>query len=172
MHDGTTPDLAPGTLLVLVGPAGAGKTTYARQFVPGTVRVSLDELRGRLADDESDQGATTDAVSIQHAIIDARLARGLLTVVDSTGLLAHARARLLAQARLYRRPCVAAVFATPHEECVRRNAERSRRVPPAVLADQYADLPTRDQLCDEGFDHVLTVVTRSGGRVATTGSKM
>ncbi|WP_235437514.1 AAA family ATPase [Micromonospora sp. RV43] len=71
-------------LVVLIGAAGAGKSTWAAaRYRPSQV-VSLDALRAVVADDECDQDATADAVALLMTIVNARLSRRLTTVVDAT----------------------------------------------------------------------------------------
>lgn len=145
----------PGAVVVLVGPSASGKSTYAERFAP-TARICLDTLRGQVADSEADQSATTVAAQIQDLLLDARLSRNLLTVVDATNLLPHVRAKILARARAYRRPCVAVLFnGVDLAECERRNAGRDRQVPTELLRWQHTLIPTVEQLLDEGFTEVL-----------------
>lgn len=145
----------PGALVVLVGPSASGKSSYAERFQP-TARICLDSLRGAVADDESDQSATTVAAQVQDLLLDARLSRNLLTVLDSTNLLLHVRAKILARARLFRRPCVAVLFDhVDLAECERRNAARDRQVPLEILRRQHTLIPSRERLLDEGFAQVL-----------------
>jgi predicted kinase len=86
------PDLDPA-LIVLIGVAGAGKSTLAAQWRPSQV-LSLDAYRGIVSDDENDQEATADAVMVLHAVLDARLRRNLVTVVDATNVSPDARRRV------------------------------------------------------------------------------
>ncbi|GAB2891789.1 AAA family ATPase [Streptomyces mayteni] len=145
----------PGAAIVLVGPSAAGKSTYAARFAP-TQRICLDTLRGAIADSEVDQSATTVAAQIQDLLLDARLSRNLPTVLDSTNLLAHVRAKILARARAYQRPCVAVLFNDVDlDECIRRNAGRDRQVPLEILRWQHTLIPSREQLVAEGFTEVL-----------------
>ena len=68
-------------LVVLVGIAGAGKTTFAaRHFAPTQV-LSSDAMRALVADSPTAQGATDDAFEILHRLLEMRLRRGRLTVV-------------------------------------------------------------------------------------------
>lgn len=151
-------DFAPGTLVVLVGPSAAGKSTYAARF-PASWRVCLDVYREMVADDAGSQSGEAAIAQIQDVVLDARLARNLTTIVDTTALLAHARARLLARARYYQRTVVAVLFDTvPLAECIRRNAARDRQVPQDILRWQHTVIPTAEQLRAEGFDQVLSAV--------------
>jgi len=149
----TVTDIDAGTLVVLVGIPGCGKSTLAARY-PATWRVCLDEYRLAATDDMTDQSATPVAAQIQGLLLDARLARGRTTVVDSTNVFAHVRAGLLARARYWRRPAVAVLFDVPLAAAHAQNAGRERIVPPHVLDDLQAHVPTVDELLAEGFTAV------------------
>ena len=88
------------SLVVLIGAAGSGKSTFAaRHFAPDEV-LSSDAFRGYVAGDPTDQRATRAAFSALHAALDSRLRRGRLSVVDATSVKPAARSALL---RLRRR---------------------------------------------------------------------
>ncbi|WP_274919444.1 ATP-binding protein [Streptomyces sp. WZ-12] len=145
--------LADGTLAVLVGVPGCGKSTFAAQYPPSW-RVCLDEYRLAATDDMKDQSATPVAAQIQNLLLDARLARGRTTLVDSTNVFAHVRAGLLARAGYWQSPVVAVLFDVPLATAQAQNAERERVVSSHVLDDLQAHLPTVDQLHAEGFTAV------------------
>ncbi|MFE1936474.1 AAA family ATPase [Streptomyces sp. NPDC059474] len=153
----------PGSLIALVGPPGAGKSTYARRHFP-TGRLCLDDYRQMATDDAADQSATPTAAQIQNLLLEARLARGLTTVVDSTNVLPHVRAGLLARARYYQRPAVAILFELPLDICQARNTTRARQVPQHVLRELHQMTPTAEQLAAEGFTSIRTIGLREPAR--------
>jgi protein phosphatase len=51
-------------LVLLVGPAGCGKSTFARRHFRPTQVLSSDFFRGLVADDEADQAASRDAFEV------------------------------------------------------------------------------------------------------------
>lgn len=146
-------DLSEPALWTLIGPAGAGKSTVAAAF-PAQWRLSLDDCRARVADDAGNQRATPDAVAVFHTVLEARVVRGLPTVVDATNTDSDVRRRLTARAYAhYTLPAVAITVRKPLAVCQERQAARSanRRVPPEVIAAQHDAMPTNAQLLAEGF---------------------
>ncbi len=149
---GSAVPLPADGLLLLVGPAGSGKSTWAADRFGTTQVVSSDACRAMVSDDPSDQAATPDAFRVLHAITSARLRRGLLTVVDATNLLPSARRPLVALARRWERPCVAVVFQVPLAELLRRNEGRARAVPDEVVRRHAALMPAAlASLATEGY---------------------
>ena len=146
-------DLPADALVLLVGPAGAGKSTWAaRHFQPHQV-LSSDRFRELVAGEITDQSATADAFKVLHAILRARLRRGLLTVVDATNLTEGARRSLLRLAGTAARPVVAIVFDLSLERCLEQNAVRSeRQVPETVVRRHHQQLQAAlPRLPDEGY---------------------
>jgi protein phosphatase len=152
----------PGdAMVVLIGPSGSGKSTFAaRHFAPTEV-LSSDAMRAMVADDPNDQTATDAAFELLHAILDVRLARRRLTVVDATSVEAWAREKLLDVARRTGRPVTAIVFDLPLTVCLERNAARAdRRVPPTTIRRQHARMRTSlAGLAAEGFEPVVLLAT-------------
>jgi predicted kinase len=140
-------------LILLVGIAASGKSTFARAHFAPTEILSSDGLRAIITDDPTAQGATDDAFDLLHRILGMRLRRGRLTVVDATNVEDWARAELIAVARRHQRPSVAIVLDLPLPIALERNATRAApRPPPGALRRQHRWL--RDSistLADEGF---------------------
>jgi F420-dependent oxidoreductase-like protein len=155
-------ELPSPCLVVLVGPAGSGKSTWAASTLGAQV-VSSDALRALVGDGTHDLGATRDAFAVLDVVVRARLARRLTTVVDTLGTDPVRRAAWRDAAREAGVPCVALLFDTPAAEVGRRNRARADRVPDAVLRRQLAEWPAvRDAVLAEPFDghHVVATTER------------
>jgi len=144
--------------VLLVGPTGAGKSTFARTHFRPTEVVSSDACRALVADDENDQSATADAFRVLDLITALRLARRHLTVVDATNVQAVWRQPLLALAREHRLPAVAIVFDLPVEVYLERTRVRTdRNAGAAVARRHHADLRRFPPSTGEGFEQVWTL---------------
>jgi alkanesulfonate monooxygenase SsuD/methylene tetrahydromethanopterin reductase-like flavin-dependent oxidoreductase (luciferase family)/predicted kinase len=153
------PPLPDPALVVLVGPAGSGKSHFAEAHFRGAEIVSSDELRGIVGSGAHDLSASEEAFALLERIVAGRLSRRLTTVVDTLGFDRSRRAAWLQAARDAELPAVAVVIDTPPEETRRRNADRSYVVPAPALTTQLRRFrEVRHELDDEGWDlvHVVT----------------
>lgn len=153
--------LADPSLVVLVGAAGAGKSTFAaRHFADGEI-LSSDRFRALIAGDEADQGATRAAFGRLHREVVRRLAGGYLTVVDATSVESTARRALVVRAVAARVPATAIVLDLPTHTVIARNRARQLRVVPedvvrGHLARLRASLDGADPAIHrEGFAEVV-----------------
>lgn len=157
-------DIPPDALVVLVGAAASGKSTWAaRHFRPSQV-LSSDALRELVADDATDQAASRDAFRLLHLVAAARLQRGLVTVIDATNLRRSARTQLRSLAARFERPSVAVLFEVALDDLLARNAGRQRRVPEDVVRRHHDQM--RHAIEDveaEGFGRVVRASTPGAG---------
>ncbi|MFQ5967254.1 MAG: TIGR03560 family F420-dependent LLM class oxidoreductase [Acidimicrobiia bacterium] len=145
------------SVVVLVGPANAGKTSWARaNFEAGQI-VSSDALRAQVGESEDDQRASEDAFAVLDSIVERRLRRQLTTVIDTTGLDVDSREKYRELARASGLPCYSVAFDVPRKELETRNRARERPIPQRVLTAQIkAWQKTRKLLEQEAFADVLT----------------
>jgi predicted kinase len=161
-------ELRDPTLVVLVGAAGSGKSTFAARWFDPSEVLSSDAFREILTGDAGDQRATKTAFSIIHREVTKRLAARRTVVVDATNVEASARRQLIARARFAEVRAVAIVFALPRDVVLAQNAARPGRVVgPEIVERHLMRVEAAMQLlAGEGFDDV--VVLRTPTDVAAT----
>lgn len=116
------------SLVVLIGPAGAGKSTFAaRHFHPSEI-LSSDGYRALIAGDAADQTVTKAAFGRLHRDLARRLGERRMSVVDATNVERAARLELLRRSAAAGLPAVAIVFDLPVDVVLARNAARPERV--------------------------------------------
>jgi len=142
-------------LVLMVGPAGSGKSTFAaRHFLPTEV-LSSDEFRARICDDPTEQAVSADAFHLLHQLAGRRLAWRRLTVVDATNLKSQGRRDLVRLAARHQAASVAVVLDLPTDLVRARNQARARQVPDPVLARQTSDFHAElSALEREGFQAI------------------
>jgi len=148
------------SVVVLIGAAGAGKSTLAaRHFATGEI-LSSDAFRAIIAGDEADQRVTGAAFKALGRALERRLAQRQLTVVDATNLKRADRRPLLAAAARHDVPAVAIVLDLPADVVHARNRDRSRVVDAAVVERHLGHLAAdgiEERLALEGFDAVVVL---------------
>lgn len=126
-------------LVLLMGSSSAGKSTFAKRHFQTTEIVSSDACRAMVSDDESAKSANADAFDLVHFIIEKRLKRGLLTVVDATNLQPEGRLKLIGITRRYHVFAVAIALNLPESVLLERNAA-GRQLPPRAIRNHHRAL--------------------------------
>lgn len=158
-------------LVILIAPAGSGKSTFARAHFSATEIVSSDRCRALVSDDEADQRATGPAFTVFDAIVRGRLRMGRLTVADATNLEPVPRLRLRDAARAHGRPAIAIMLDVPLHTALVRNLARERQVPPHVVKSHYDLLAVaREGLGAEGYDALYELQPEVPVRIFRVGS--
>lgn len=127
-------------LIVMRGPSCAGKSRLALNIKLhfGGEIVSSDDIRKKVAGDMKDQTMNKEVFEIFHAVIEARMKAGLLTIADATHLKMADLSKVVEIAEKYSRPyCIVSMRPPALEELKERNRSRSRKggleVPESVL---------------------------------------
>jgi protein phosphatase len=141
MTSATLIALADPRVVVLVGAAGSGKSTFAARHFPAEQVLSSDAYRGLVSGDPANQRATRAAFAALHRELDERLRAGRSAVVDATNVTARARRALVRRADAAGIPAVAIVLDLPTRLVLARNASRGpAAVPEDAVRRQLADL--------------------------------
>ena len=146
--------VAADALVVLIGAAGSGKSTFAGRQFPSDAIVSSDHLRAAL---NATSPGRKDVFEHVLPIVESRMETGRLTVVDATNTDWMRRSELIGRARRHGRPAIAIVFHLPVAVCLAQNASRPTAVPASIVRRQAAQIARdRDRLDLEGFAAVVT----------------
>ena len=146
--------LASNALVVLAGPSGSGKSTWAAaNFEPNQI-VSSDQLRSVVGQHIHDLAASADAFALVEQIVERRLTRGLITVIDSLGMDRELLDRWLAIAATHDVPPYLVRFDEPAAVVRKRNRSRASAVPSKVLTAQLARWEDVRDTVGEGFEEV------------------
>lgn len=138
-------------VILLVGLPGSGKSTWAA--ANGLPVISSDHVREMLADDATDQTIHKRVFATVRYLVRHRIAIGRrVTCVDATHLTPKERRPYL---KMVGCQVEAVYFATPVEECQRRNQSRARVVPAEVILRMAARLVPPSKT--EGFQRIRVI---------------
>ncbi len=155
------------SLVILCGPAGCGKSTFAHKFFLDTQIVSSDKCRAMIADEENNMAVSGQAFKLFYMLIDMRLSAGKLTVADSTALEKRSRKKLQKIAGKYGFHTTLIVFNVPFAYCLQQNASRERKVETAVIGNHVKKLEkTLRDIGNEEY-HQVFVLDVNDARLAT-----
>lgn len=149
------------SLVVLIGPSAAGKSTFCRRHFVSTEVLSSDDFRALVSNDRHDQTASSDAFALLYATLEKRLQRRLLTVVDATHLKDSDRQMLLQYAKQYQAPIIGILFDLPDQvHFVRNQARGKEAVPQRVIKRHLFQMRhVRKQVKKERFRRLFTFQT-------------
>ncbi len=147
----TNPPRGVRCLIVLVGPPGSGKSTWAKQNGRGAVHVSQDDLIDAISPDGFEHLYRPIYAAAEDAIARAALASGHTVIVDRTNRTRAHRERWLAIAHEADCPAIAVAMRASYSLCRKRNRRRedNRRLTEERMERMIAAFePVR---LDEGF---------------------
>ena len=128
--------------IVLVGIPASGKSVHAKKLAQkyNATIFSSDSLRQEIFGDVNEQSHNQELFVELHKRIKESLKSGKNVIMDCTNISYKRRMAFLAE--LKKIPCekVCVLMATPYEECLKRNAERERKVPEYVIERMYRNL--------------------------------
>jgi predicted kinase len=124
---------------MMVGLVASGKSTKSKELSKehNATVFSSDALRAEWYGDENIQGDNTKLFEELHRRIKDCLKDCKNAIYDATNI--NYKRRMAFLAELANIPCekICVAMAIPYEECLRRNAERDRKVPEHVITRMY-----------------------------------
>lgn len=127
------------TMIMMVGLVGSGKSYMAQELAKeyDATIFSSDELRVELLGDINDQKHNQELFVELHRRIKDCLREGKSAIYDACNI--NYKKRMAFLSELKHIPCkkICVLMATPYEECLKRNAERERKVPEDVIKRMY-----------------------------------
>jgi len=156
----------PISFIMLVGIPGSGKSTWADRFQtvhPDYCLVSTDQIRAQLFGHEALQGGwhlVWQQVQAQWQMGIESIHQGARTgvIYDATNARRRYRRHAIATARMMGFNTLTLVwFDLPLGVCLRRNQQRSRRVPPQVIVKMHRQLRGAPPSLTEGVEFILRV---------------
>ena len=144
------------TLYVLIGPAGSGKTDFAKTL-DHVMPVSTDQIRKMLYGSEECQENSAEVFRRAYETIRRRLRNGIDVAFDATNTTSKTRNELLKRLADISCTTIAVYMNTPLGECKRRNQQRERIVPDAVIERQYAQMIRDAASIPVRFDEIMIV---------------
>ena len=126
-------------LIMMCGLPASGKSTYSKELAEehnANIHAS-DSIREELSGDINNQNINDLVFQTLHKRIKNDLKDGKSCIYDATNISYKRRMAFLNE--LNKIPCekICVLMATPYEECLKRNAERERKVPEEVIKNMY-----------------------------------
>lgn len=154
-------DYEKGSLVMMAGASGLGKSTFANKHFPEAKILSADAIRGELFGDESVQKDPRRVFSILHQRVRKALADGETVVVDVTGF--NGREDYTHFARQAQKPAHMVLLYGTLQQSIDGQKSRERKVPEEVLQKQHQSATKlarsifHKKLGDEGFTSIAVV---------------
>ena len=142
-------------LIMMVGLPCSGKSYKSQELAKeyNAEIFSSDELRVELFGDVNCQDKNQELFIELHRRIKDCLKAGKSAIYDACSISYKRRMAFLQE--LKNIPCekICVLMATPYEECLKRNAERDRKVPEEVIKMMYTNFNI--PYAYEGFDDII-----------------
>lgn len=140
-------------LILLVGPPGCGKSTFAKNLNSDDTKVYLssDLVRKELYGDESCQDSPEIVFETMKERAHTALSNGASVIWDATNMTRKSRASALSCATTETKKIAVVIFATI-DKCIKRDGERERTVGKDIIMRMLKNF--QFPYYDEGIDEI------------------
>ena len=145
-------------LILLIGPPGSGKTTYAQKYISeheNTTHLSSDRIREELWGNEAIQGDNNEIFSLMQSRAIEALNNGQSVVYDSTDMTRKDRSYIISLCPKFAK-IEAHIIWAPIEICIERDAARERTVGKEVIDRMLKRFQA--PFYDEGIDEIKIIL--------------
>ena len=144
--------------IMLIGIAGSGKSTWAKQYGYKSAIHSSDSIREELFGDEGHECTSAEnekVFNLLHSRVKEDLLNGKDVIYDATNLNKKRRIHFLKELKDI--PCLkqCILFATDFDRCLEQNKKRERQVPEEVLWKMYTSYQPPHR--SEGWQNISIV---------------
>lgn len=146
------------TLILLVGPPGAGKTTYAEKYVSqhvNTIHLSSDKIRKEMWGNEAIQGDNNEIFGRMQTMAVDGLNFGYDVIYDATNMTRKDRAGIISVCPKVAKIECHIIWATI-ETCIERDTARKRTVGKEVIDRMLKRFQA--PYYDEGIDEIKVIL--------------
>jgi predicted kinase len=137
--------------VMMVGLPASGKSTIARSYKDYIIHSS-DALREELFGDINDNNHNDQLFKELHKRIKNDLANSKDVVYDACNISYKRRMQFLKEIERYDVHKICVLVATSYEDCLSRNENREKKVPPEVITRMYKNIYIPQYY--EGWDHI------------------
>lgn len=125
------------TLVLLSGPIGSGKSTFASKWL-SVPAVSADSIREMISGNAADQTVSKEAFDILYTLVDVKMRNSFPVIIDNLNHNARTRRDWFKLADKYGYKKVVILFdKVDLKQCLAQNAGRSRAVNPDIVKKSY-----------------------------------
>lgn len=145
-------------LILLIGLPGAGKSTYAKEYIEthvNTIHLSSDAIRKELYGDESIQGDPSEIFALMQKRAVEALNNGLDVIYDATNMTRKDRTGIISVCPKFVQIEAHVIWASI-EECIKRDAARERTVGKEVIDRMVKRFQA--PYYDEGIDEIRVIL--------------
>lgn len=150
----------------LIGIPASGKSTFARWLqteTQGHIQIICpDSIRAHLYGDETIQGQWSDIAAVIERQIQRAIATQTPIIYDATNF--HHTWRREFLEKYHYLNWVGWYLQIPFEECLQRNQNRTRQVPPKIMQWMWQELQTHPPKLEDGLKDLITVKGAGGDR--------